>query len=139
MASNPISARTFFRTVFCSSSPYIKKSRRNPAAAAFARNIRRHIEWNVPHHISDACQDVPDENVAKRDFISFAALFVNVRAITCHGNANDLFNIYAIRVVKTRVLPVPAPDSTNNGPSVVSTDNFCSGLRFSSIKFTTTL
>ena len=34
-----------------------------------------------------------------------------------------------MRVVSTRVLPVPAPASTSTGPSVVSTAWRCSGLR----------
>ena len=35
----------------------------------------------------------------------------------------------AMRVVSTRVLPVPAPASTSTGPSSVSTASRCSGLR----------
>jgi hypothetical protein len=34
-----------------------------------------------------------------------------------------------MRVVSTRVLPVPAPASTRTGPSSVSTASRCSGLR----------
>ena len=34
-----------------------------------------------------------------------------------------------MRVVSTRVLPVPAPASTSTGPSGVSTATRCSGLR----------
>ena len=34
-----------------------------------------------------------------------------------------------MRVVSTRVLPVPAPASTSTGPSVVSTASRCSGFR----------
>ncbi len=34
-----------------------------------------------------------------------------------------------MRVVITRVLPVPAPASTSSGPSVVSTASRCAGFR----------
>ncbi len=36
--------------------------------------------------------------------------------------------IWAMRVVRTRVLPVPAPARTSTGPSVVSTAARCSGF-----------
>ena len=37
--------------------------------------------------------------------------------------------MWAMRVVSTRVLPVPAPASTSTGPSSVSTARRCSGFR----------
>ena len=43
----------------------------------------------------------------------------------------ELNKICAIRAVNTRVFPVPAPDNTNKGPSVVVTANCCSELRLS--------
>ena len=38
-----------------------------------------------------------------------------------------------MRVVNTRVLPVPAPANTSTGPSRVSTASRCSGLRSAEI------
>ncbi len=45
------------------------------------------------------------------------------------GKARPVVRIWAMRVVSTRVLPVPAPASTRTGPSSVSTASVCSGLR----------
>ncbi len=44
-----------------------------------------------------------------RTSISFAALFVNVTASTDSGDAWPVASSHAIRVVSTRVLPLPAP------------------------------
>ena len=63
-----------------------------------------------------------------RSFISRAALLVKVTASTWLGNALRLARMWAIRVVRTRVLPVPAPASTSTGPSSASTAARCSGL-----------
>jgi hypothetical protein len=35
-----------------------------------------------------------------------------------HGQARPVARMWAMRVVSTRVLPVPAPASTSTGPSV---------------------
>ena len=64
-----------------------------------------------------------------RSFISRAALLVKVTARISDGRARPRLRIWAIRVVSTRVLPVPAPASTSTGPSSVSTASRCSGLR----------
>src|SRR5574344_2256719 len=61
-------------------------------------------------------------------FISFAALFVKVKDNISHGFAKYSDIIYPILVVKTLVLPVPSPDNTNSGPSVVFTASNCSGF-----------
>ena len=50
-------------------------------------------------------------------FISRAALLVKVTARISEGLARPRLRICAIRVVSTRVLPVPAPASTSTGPS----------------------
>jgi urea transport system permease protein len=53
---------------------------------------------------------------------------VKVKAqIMCAGTPRSMSR--AIRWVMTRVLPEPAPASTSNGPSVVSTASRCGGLR----------
>ena len=52
-----------------------------------------------------------------RSFISRAALLVKVTARISHGRARPVARMWAMRVVSTRVLPVPAPASTSTGPS----------------------
>ena len=50
-----------------------------------------------------------------RFFISRAALLVKVTARICEGKARPVARMWAMRVVSTRVLPVPAPASTRTG------------------------
>ena len=50
-----------------------------------------------------------------RCFISRAALLVKVTARICEGKARPSDRMWAMRVVSTRVLPVPAPASTSTG------------------------
>ena len=45
------------------------------------------------------------------------------------GRARPVARMWAIRVVRTRVFPVPAPASTSTAPSSVTTASRCSGLR----------
>ncbi len=59
--------------------------------------------------------------LAMRVFISRAALLVKVTARICEGQARPVARMWAMRVVSTRVLPVPAPASTSSGPSVCTT------------------
>ncbi|MNF09102.1 hypothetical protein D3C80_2096810 [compost metagenome] len=65
-------------------------------------------------------------------FISFAALLVNVIARISYGDTFFSSIKYAILVVKTFVLPDPAPAKTSNGPSVAVTAFFC--ISFSVVK-----
>ena len=55
---------------------------------------------------------------AMRSFISRAALLVKVTARISCGRAWPVARMWAMRVVSTRVLPVPAPASTSTGPSM---------------------
>jgi len=57
---------------------------------------------------------------------------VNVTARIFHGFAVPVATSSARRAVRTRVLPVPAPDKTSNGPSSCWTASFCAGFRPSS-------
>ena len=64
------------------------------------------------------------------------ALLHLARGLVGEGDGEDLARpgrpvarMCAMRVVRTRVLPVPAPASTSTGPSSVSTASRCSGLR----------
>ncbi len=89
--------------------------------------MRPPIEWKVPSHgmPSTAWPSI----WPSRSFISRAALLVKVTDRISPGRARPWLRIWAIRVVSTRVLPVPAPASTSTGPSSVSTASRCSGLR----------
>ena len=58
--------------------------------------------------------------VPTRSRISLAALFVNVTASTRSGGT-PWASRYVMRVVMTRVLPLPAPARMRTGPSVVLT------------------
>ena len=60
-----------------------------------------------------------------RSFISRAALLVKVTARIWDGKARRVERMCASRVVRTRVLPVPAPASTSSGPSRRSTAARC--------------
>ncbi len=66
-----------------------------------------------------------------RSRISAAALFVKVIARISGGFAPTAASRWAMRRVRTRVLPEPAPAITSSGPSVVSTASRCAGFRSS--------
>ena len=64
--------------------------------------------------------------------ISFAALLVNVTASIDSGLACPVASSHAMRVVSTRVLPLPAPARISAEACGSVTAASCSGLRFSS-------
>ena len=99
----------------------------SPASSAWRRNILTPIEWKVPSHGMPSIAS--PTSTPTRCFISRAALLVKVTARICEGKARPVARMWAMRVVSTRVLPVPAPARTSTGPSVVSTASRCSGLR----------
>ncbi len=84
------------------------------------------MAWKVPSQGMPST--TPPISWPMRAFISRAALLVKVTARISPGRARPKLKIWAMRVVSTRVLPVPAPASTNSGPSSVSTASRCSGL-----------
>ena len=84
-----------------------------PSLTASWRKIRTHAEWNVETHIAFA--RLPT-SAATRSFISPAALFVNVIANISKGATPRSAMRNAIRRVKTRVFPEPAPATTRSGP-----------------------
>ncbi len=98
----------------------------SPTWSACRRSIRAHRAWKVPSHRPSAGSP---RRVATRSRISRAALLVKVTARTWLGKARLVSRMWANRVVSTRVLPVPAPASTNSGPSTVSTAARCSAFR----------
>ena len=66
-----------------------------------------------------------------RAAISRAALFVNVIARIANGLTPCSRIRYAIRCVRARVLPDPAPATISTGPSVCRTASACTGFRAS--------
>ena len=67
----------------------------------------------------------------RRISISFAALFVNVTARIASGDAWPVASSHAMRVVSTRVLPLPAPARISADACGSVTAASCSGLRLS--------
>ncbi len=119
----------FIRRIWSSVSRMVK-SLLSPAISAWRRSILAPIEWKVPSHCMPST--TPPMRSPTRVFISRAALLVKVTARICQGLARPVPSRWAMRVVSTRVLPVPAPASTSTGPSVASTASRCSGFSLSS-------
>src|SRR6478736_7616740 len=92
------------------------------------RSMRLHSPWNVPIHIPRVFTGVSAD---RRESISFAALLVNVTASTDSGVAWLVASSHAIRVVSTRVLPLPAPARISAEACGSVTAASCSGFRFS--------
>src|SRR5687767_4902503 len=88
--------------------------------------MRTQLEWNV---VSQTPRAPSPSSFSTRSRISPAALFVKVTARMASGAMPQTPISHATRFVSTRVLPLPAPASTSNGPSVVRTASCCSGLR----------
>jgi len=70
----------------------------------------------------------PPTRAATRSFISPAALLVKVMASTSPGLTPRAASRYAIRVVRTFVLPDPAPATTSSGPPSCTTACRCCGF-----------
>src|SRR5471032_1609848 len=68
----------------------------------------------------------------RRAIISLAALFVKVTARMVWGDANPCWISQAIRVISTRVLPLPAPARISAGSFGSVTAANCSGFRLAS-------
>ena len=81
-------------------------------SSACWRNIRTQALWNVVTHIERA---VGPTKSATRWRISSAALLVKVIAKMANGDVPCEIN-HAMRWVRTRVLPEPAPATTSSGP-----------------------
>ena len=103
------------------------KSDFRPTSSAWRRSTLVPIEWKVPSQGMPSA--IEPTSAPTRSFISRAALLVKVTARMSNGRAFAVAIRWAMRVVSTRVLPVPAPASTSTGPSVASTAWRCSGLR----------
>src|ERR687898_1559018 len=101
------------------------KDRGKPSRSASRRSRRTHAEWNVDTHIFSATGPT---SAATRDFISSAALLVNVMARISNGLTPWSRIRWAMRWVSTRVLPDPAPATTSSGPSAWVTASDWTGL-----------
>src|SRR6266545_6655990 len=98
--------------------------------SASRRRMRTHAEWNVDTHILAATGPI---SAATRVFISSAALLVKVMARISNGLTPRSRIRWAMRWVRTRVLPDPAPATTSRGPSPWATASRCTGLSPSSM------
>src|SRR5689334_4513896 len=95
---------------------------------ASARKMRAQAAWNVITHMPRAR---PPSRPPTRSTISRAARFVNVIARISFGRTPWSRTRCAMRWVRTRVLPEPAPATISTAPSTASTAPRCSGLRAS--------
>src|SRR6476661_10405545 len=84
----------------------------NPSLSISLRRIRTQAEWNVETHMIRA--RLPTR-ASTRSFISAAALLVKVIARIEPGCALRSLISQAMRRVRTRVLPEPAPATTSSG------------------------
>ena len=126
LSSRLSACRTCLNSRSWSSESRMVKLGRKPTSSACMRKIFAPIEWKVPSH-GMACSD--PANVATRSRISRAALLVKVTArISCaRARPNEIR--CAMRAVKTRVLPTPAPARMRTGPSKQSTARRCSSFK----------
>src|SRR5690606_5195208 len=90
-----------------------------PRRPASRRRMRTHAEWKVITHIALAVRSPSSRSM--RSLISAAALLVKVIASTSPGRTPRSASRYAMRWVRTRVLPDPAPATISSGPPWWST------------------
>jgi hypothetical protein len=100
-----------------------------PASRKCARSMRLHRPWKVPIHMPRVLIGSIDDS---RVCISLAALLVKVTARMPAGDTRPFWISQAIRVVSTRVLPLPAPARIRAGSSGRVTAASCSALRLAS-------
>src|SRR5438034_743366 len=100
----------------------------SPASRWCARSIRLHRPWKVPIHMPRV---FTGSIALTRVSISRAALLVKVTARMPPGVTRPLFTSQAMRVVRTRVFPLPAPARISACSSGSVTAASCSGLRCS--------
>ena len=86
---------------------------RKPIRVASARRMRAQAAWNVITHMPVAWR--PSRPLT-RSAISLAALLVKVIARIVEGGAPRSSTRWAMRWVRTRVFPEPAPATTSSGP-----------------------
>ena len=99
-----------------------------PRREASERRMRTQALWKVETHMALAAGPTSS---ATRSFISPAALFVKVMAMISLGRAAPVAMRWAMRRVRTRVLPDPAPATISSGVPRCSTAARWAGLRSS--------
>ena len=104
----------------------IWKEEGRPASRWCRRKKRWQRPWNVPSHMARTLTGII---APKRVCISLAALLVNVTAIMLCTLACPLCKSHAMRVVSTRVLPLPAPAKTRADCGGQVTAESCSGFK----------
>ena len=97
----------------CSSSSYMVKFGLRPSVLASSLIILRPIVWKVPAQMSLALSPMSFSTLS---FISCAALLVKVTARILPGSTFLLRTRWAMREVRTFVLPDPAPARIRSGP-----------------------
>ena len=90
------------------------------------RSRRAQAAWKVITHIR---RETPPTSEETRSRISSAALLVKVIARIWFGCARPVASSQAIRCVRARVLPDPAPARISSGPSPKVTASRCGPLR----------
>src|ERR1700722_8963862 len=91
--------------------------------------MRLQRPWKVPIHMPRVSMG---RRACRRAIISRAALLVNVTARMVAGDARPCWMSHAIRVMRTRVLPLPAPARISAGSFGSVTAACCSGFRLAS-------
>ncbi len=84
------------------------------------------MAWKVQTHMPRV---LPGKRAPRRSRISAAALLVKVMAKTCQGRTPSSAIMCAMRKVRTRVLPEPAPARTSKGPRVQVAASYWAGFK----------
>src|SRR5210317_617802 len=100
------------------------KLRLKPRISISWRKIRTQVAWKV---LTQSPLGSPSSS-SSRSLISPAALLVKVTARICQGSTLYCVINQAIRCVRARVLPEPAPASNSSGPVSCLTASCCIGL-----------
>src|SRR5205823_8600441 len=126
LGSSFSSSMTRLMAARVSSSSKITKLEAKPSLAASRRSTLTAVAWKVPTHIFEAPSPT---RLSTRERISRAAWLVNVTASIRSGQTRCVAIRYAMRTVRTRVLPLPAPAKIKRGPSPCVTASCWGGFR----------
>jgi hypothetical protein len=104
----------------------MEKVERSPAASCSRRRMRTQAEWKVDTHMRSPTGPMSAATLSR---ISAAALLVKVMARISPGRARRVAMRWAMRRVRTRVLPDPAPAMMSRGEPEWVTARLWAGLR----------